>query len=336
MTIGNFDGVHLGHQHIVRRAGEIAQEHDVVVKVVTFDPHPATVLRPGSAPPRLTVLDEKIRLLKESGADDVVVLSPTAEQLAMSPQAFVEMLVRDHSPQVFVEGEDFRYGKDRAGDLKSLRAQGETCGFAVDTVEAVEIALSDHLIASVRSSLIRWLISHGRVADASICMGRLFSLVGPVVQGEQRGRTIGVPTANVGICDELHVPGNGVYAGIALTPEGNEHAAAISVGIKPTFKSNDNQIASKSAVASATNQRPNCMEQSAQAIEAHLLDFDDDLYGQSLTLRFVRWIRDQQKFPEIDALQAQLARDVAQVRALSQDPNFATPAVAPQPIARFE
>lgn len=296
ITIGNFDGVHLGHRKIVAHAAARAQEAGAIVKVLTFDPHPASVLRPGHEPLRLTSLQEKCELLRNAGADEVIVLAPTRELLALEPRSFIAKLVADHDPVAFVEGIDFRFGRGRAGDVMMLRTLGNELNFQTILVPDEEVAMSDHLLAPVSSSLIRWLLSHGRVVDASIALGRAFALRGKIVKGDQRGRTLGIPTANLDGASAIGfaLPMDGVYAGLAQTSQGITKPAAISIGIKPTFAGK------------------------ARTIEAHLLDFTCDLYGQSLTLSVGRWLREQQSFPSLESLKSQLDRDVAQVRELAK------------------
>ncbi len=292
LTIGNFDGVHRGHQAILARAKALAEGHRASVRAITFDPHPASILRPDQTPPRLTDAPRRADLLRAAGADEVVILPPTPELLSQTPERFIQTLVRAQNPAAMVEGGDFRFGKGRAGDVNTLRELGARYGFEVEVVAPVEVALCDQLLAPVSSSLIRWLLRRGRVADAARALGRAYELSGKVVEGERRGRTIGVPTANLdpSIAVGRAIPGAGVYAGYALTGE-QTHPAAISVGQKPTFQGR------------------------SLAIEAHLLDFSGELYGRPLTLRFTRWLRDQQAFPGVDALKAQLHRDIAQARA---------------------
>ncbi len=294
MTIGNFDGVHLGHQAIVSRCGELAREKQVAVKALTFDPHPASVLRPGREPLRLIAAPRKRELLLQAGADEVVILEPTPAMLSLEPHDFVARLVADHHPIAVVEGIDFRFGRGRAGDVKSLAALGDEFGFATHVVPDVQVALSDHLLAPVSSSLIRMLLANGRVMDAALASGRAYELTGNVVQGDRRGRTLDMPTANLDAAATIGraLPGDGVYAGAVELRDGSEHPAAISIGVKPTFAGR------------------------RRTIEAHLLDYAGDLYGQTITLRFHRWLREQQPFPSPDALKAQLHRDVAQVRDL--------------------
>lgn len=295
ITIGNFDGVHCGHRAILARAIHLAKQLDASVKALTFDPHPAHILRPNAAPPRLTSTNDKLRLLREAGADDVQVLKPTETLLSLTADEFVQWLANDHHPVAMVEGTDFRFGAGREGDVATLTTLGKSHGFAVHIVESIEVALSDHQIAPVRSSFIRWLVQQGRMADAAICLGRPFALTGLIEQGEQRGHTMNVPTANLAAdsLSEFTVPKDGVYAGVAQIADGSSFAAAISVGSKPTFAGH------------------------ARVVEAHLLEFDGDLYGQTITLHLARWLRDQSPFPSLLALKAQLGRDIEAVRSLA-------------------
>lgn len=297
ITIGNFDGVHRGHQAMLERAHAIARQHDARVLALTFEPAPASVLRPGTEPPRLDRLNARIRRLKTAGADEVIVLEPTPELLGKTAAQFVAELVDQYRPVAFVEGPGFRFGRGRAGDMALLAELGRQYGFEAVTQPAVEVTLSDMFAAPVSSSLTRWLVGRGRVADAAICLARAFELTGPVVEGERRGRRIGVPTAN--LAGEAYagriVPADGVYAGVAIVePEEASYPTAISVGTKPAFAGRE------------------------LAVEAHLLDFADNLYGRTITLRFARWVRDQYAYPGVDALAAQLERDIALTRSWSE------------------
>ena len=299
VTVGNFDGVHVGHRAIVARARQVADEHDAAVVAITFDPHPAAVLRPGAQPPRLTDLAERIALLREAGADAVRVIEPTRELLSQLPRQFIERLGAEHAPLAVVEGPNFRFGKDRAGDVRTLAELGRAMSFETIVVDPVETPLLDQLVAPVSSSLVRWLLAGGRVADAARCLGRGYALTAPVVKGAQRGRTLGVPTANLdlGALPGRVLPADGVYAGRAAFDDEDqtvEHLAAISIGVKPTFDGR------------------------RRVLEAHLLDYAGDLYGRRLTLRFARWLRDQQPFPNTEALRAQLRRDLAATRRLHE------------------
>lgn len=316
LTLGNFDGPHVGHLAILRQARAIAEPQNARVIAITFDPPPIQVLRPGQEPPIIAPLDQRIDHLRKGGADHVEVLTPTPELLGESAEAFVEQLVKHHRPSAIVEGPDFRFGKGRAGDMATLTQLGQTHGFEAVTVPRVEAALGDLQTVAVSSSLIRWLVGRGRVADAAACLGRPFSLTANVVRGEQRGRQLGIPTANLDPdqLDALIIPADGVYAGLAEIAGGGEgprgqgvdsagpnhqssiinhqsrFSAAISIGVKPTFG------------------------RKQLTVEAHLLNFDADLYGKQITLHFARWVRDQYPFPGVDALRQQLHRDIEQTR----------------------
>lgn len=291
ITIGNFDGVHAGHRAILSRATDAARGEGQRVTAVTFDPHPAAVLRPGTQPRRLMNIEQKCNALRHAGVGRVVVLPATPALLALTPEQFIRRLVKEYSPVAFVEGPDFRFGKDRQGDNETLAMLGREMGFDTHVVERVLMPLHDQLLTPVSSSMIRWLLEQGRVADAARCLRRPFAIDGPVVQGERRGRTIGVPTANLdpAAFTGCVLPCDGVYAGVAVLPDGSRFASAISVGAKPTFG------------------------QVSRTIEAHLLNFSGDLYSQTITLQFHRWLRDQQPFPGLDALKKQIARDIMQV-----------------------
>lgn len=292
ITIGNFDGVHLGHRAILERARGLGDRHDVPVRVITFDPHPAAVLRPGSQPLALSDRSQKDDALKATGADEITVLQVTDDLLSLSADAFIQQMVDRHRPVAVVEGANFRFGKERQGDIAMLKQQGKRLGFEMVVVEQIEVSLCDQAVVTVSSSLVRWLLGHGRVADTARCLGGPYTLTGNVVAGDQRGRSIGVPTINLD-AESLRgrvVPCEGVYGGSVRLVDGSVYPAAISIGCQPTFGC-DGRI-----------------------VEAHLLGYEGDLYGQTVAVRFDRWLRDQQAFPGVDTLQDQLERDVAQVR----------------------
>ena len=310
ITIGNFDGVHRGHQAIIESARQLAEAKQARVLALTFDPMPIAVLRPGEGPPHLGTIDQRIAALKHAGADDVLVINPTKEVLSQEAPRFITGLIEHHNAVGFVEGEDFRFGSKRSGNMKMLAELGSEQGFAVKALPRVEVPLSDHSVAPISSSLVRWLVGRGRVEDASACLGRPFELAGTIVKGDQRGRTIGVPTANLDpdSWKGLITPMDGVYAGsVTLGSEKSEdntsYPAAISVGVKPTF------------------------DQDQLNIEAHLIDFTtehpDALYGSHATFRFARWVRDQYPFPGVEALTEQLKRDIEQCRAIAEQPDTA-------------
>ncbi len=293
LTIGNFDGVHLGHQALLRAGRTLADQTGSALVALTFDPHPAQLLAPapGKAPPLITDIASRIELLKAAGADQVHVIVPTRELLLQEPEAFVQQLINTYRMAGIVEGPDFHFGHNRRGDLPMLRLLGARLGFKVVDVAPIHVELSDHTLVETRSTLVRWLLSKGRVIDAARCLGRPFSLNSQVVTGEQRGRTLGVPTANLnlGLLTNRVLPAEGVYGGIARLSDGRAFAAAISLGTKPSF-----------GVMTLT-------------LEAHLLGFTGDLYNTGITLEFHRWVRDQARFPSVDHLKAQLTRDIAGV-----------------------
>ncbi len=292
LTVGSFDGVHLGHRALIDAARRQADRTGGSVIALVFERHPLATLRPEDAPPPLTLPETRRELLRAAGVDQIVGLDPTPELLSLDPQAFIERMVQAHHPAVWIEGPDFRFGRDRAGNLDVLRDLGKAHGFDVQVIDPVETVLHDLSQVPVRSSLIRWLVLQGRVADAAKCLGRPYAVRGVVVRGEQRGRTIGFPTANLDTGAVL-LPADGVYAGV-VEHDGRPIAAAISLGTKPTFAGHD------------------------RAFEAHLIDFDGDLYGETLEVTVTRFVRDQVAFASREALIEQMHRDVARCVAAAQ------------------
>ena len=290
ITIGNFDGVHVGHQALLARARVLAGSGGQVV-AVTFDPHPAMLLKPELAPPAVQTLQERRECLLKCGADDVHVINTTKELLTMSAEQFMAWLRAQIAFDCIVEGPDFHFGKDRAGDINTLRAIGLKNNFTVDQVEPVEVALSDASSAVASSSLLRWLLQHGRVNDVAAVLGRAYQLTGVVQKGDQRGRTLGWPTANIATGARL-IPSDGIYAGIATLPTGARKRAAISIGTKPTFGVH------------------------ARTVEAFVLDHKApvDDYGWTLTLEFSRWLRGQTRFDGVQALLEQMNIDAQRTR----------------------
>ncbi|MSR34062.1 MAG: bifunctional riboflavin kinase/FMN adenylyltransferase [Phycisphaerales bacterium] len=290
ITIGNFDGVHVGHQALLERARVLAGSGGQVV-AVTFDPHPAMLLKPELAPPTVQTLQERRECLVKYGADQVHVINTTKELLAMSAEQFMAWLRAQIAFDCIVEGPDFHFGKDRAGDINTLRAIGLKNDFPVDQVASVEVALSDASRAVASSSLLRWLLQHGRVHDVAAVLGRAYQLTGVVQKGDQRGRTLGWPTANIATGARV-LPSDGIYAGLATLPTGARKRAAISIGTKPTFGSH------------------------ARTVEAFLLDHKAPLddYGWTLTLEFSRWLRGQTRFDGVQALLEQMNLDTQRTR----------------------
>jgi riboflavin kinase/FMN adenylyltransferase len=287
LSVGNFDGFHLGHQEILRRARLLRERAGDGAKlaVVTFEPHPLTVLKPELAPPRLTPPGFKQSLLRAAGVDQLVILPPDPAVLDLTAEDFWAILRDEVKPTHMVEGQSFNFGRGRTGTIDKLREWAAQSDVKLTVVEPVEVALLDFTIVPVSSSFIRWLLARGRVRDAAICTGRPYLLEGQVVRGHQRGRGIGVPTANVRTEGQL-VPGDGVYVGRAHL-DGVTRAAAVSIGTMPTFGDHRRQV------------------------EVHLIGFDGDLYGKTLAVEFVDWVREQWKFKSVEALKRQLARDIA-------------------------
>jgi riboflavin kinase/FMN adenylyltransferase len=283
VTIGNFDGVHRGHQVLVQRATTEAARRGARCIAVTFDPHPAAVLRPDAVPPALQSLEERVALLRGLGCDDAEVVTFDAGLAAMSPERFVEaLLVQQLEADVVVVGENFRFGQHAAGDVTRLRELGERFGFTVVPVGLVE--LGDR---PVSSSALRALLATGDVEAVAVGLGRTFSLTGEIVPGDGRGRTIGIPTANVKIGPERALPADGVYACWA-TKDGRSDPAVVNVGWRPTF------------------------DGTARTVEAHLIVEDSpDLYGHRVTLAFVARIRGEERFTDAQALVARIRLDVA-------------------------
>lgn len=284
VSVGNFDGVHLGHQRIVERARELAGSGGKV-GLVTFEPHPLTVLRPGHAPPRLTPVGMKNELLAGLGVDYLVELPPTKDVLNITAEEFWAILRDEVRPGHMVEGENFNFGKGRGGTIHKLREWAAQSPVRLHVIDPVSAVLTDLTVAPVSSSLIRWLLANGRCRDAAICLGRPYALEGVIVEGFKRGRTIGVPTANLRVGDQL-VPADAVYAGRCAVG-GRVYPAAVSIGKMPTFG-----------------------DQLPHQLEAHLVGYDGDLYGQTLRVELIDYLREQWKFSGLEQLKGQIARDI--------------------------
>ncbi len=289
LTIGNFDGVHRGHQQLLAQAGLFAANTGGPVVVMTFDPHPVSIVRPDFTPKRLMPLNEKLLRLREAGADVVVVARSEPKLFSLTAAQFVQDVIQARfHPTHIVEGPTFGFGKGREGTPELLKTLAGEFGCEVHILEAVHLQVDEGDTMLVSSSLIRQLLGDGKVRRAGLCLGRAYGLFGSVVEGMQRGTDLGFPTVNLAVEDQL-IPKDGVYAGIAKVV-GRELAAAISIGSAPTFGDVPRQI------------------------EAHLLDFDGDLYGEQIRLDFLRFLREQQKFTGVEALKAQLCIDIQAVR----------------------
>lgn len=287
VTIGNFDGVHRGHQVLLRRATALARQHEVRSVAVTFDPHPAVLLRGDAAPPRLQTLEDRIDALAAAGLDVVLILPFTRELASSTPAGFVaEVLAGSLAAVRVVVGTNFRFGAKAAGDIVTLLELGEEHGFAPEAVTLLELDGR-----RISSSAIREHLQEGDLAWASAALGRPYDLAGTVVAGDGRGRGIGFPTANLAIAPELMIPATGVYAGHAWL-DGAWVPAVTNVGLRPTF------------------------DGTTPTVEVHLLDVDEDLYGTTLRFRFRHRLRPERRFDGVDALVAQIRSDVARAREL--------------------
>ena len=290
VALGNFDGVHLGHQVVVRRAVEKARSRGMRAVAVTFDPHPRSVLRPGSEPKLLTVLEVREELLLGCGVDEVRVLRFDLELSKKSPRDFVrEVLVGELGAGLVVVGENFRFGYKASGDVKDLDRHMRDAGgeaYAVPTYVLGEAAGSGEAINSTR---IRMLLHDGEAREAARLLGRPYSLRGVVVEGDKRGHALGFPTANVLPGAVALVPGRGVYAGHVRVGE-ERYGACTNVGVAPTFERRESRV------------------------EAYLLDYEGDLYGEVIDVTFEERLRPEKQFSGVYELKEQIARDVAEAR----------------------
>jgi riboflavin kinase / FMN adenylyltransferase len=297
VAIGAFDGVHLGHQAVLRLVHDLARARRLSSTVLTFDRHPAEVVRPASAPKLLTTLDQKLELLDATGSVDECLVLAFDEARSKEPaEDFVsEVLAGVLDARLVVVGADFHFGYKRHGDVTLLQRMGAELGFEVlslNLVASPESADGPEGGLPYSSTRARELLARGDVAAAAAILGRPHEVRGTVERGDQRGRELGFPTANVAVPERVCLPADGVYAGTYIGEDGVEHLAAISLGRRPTFYAEAGML----------------------LLEAYLLDFDGDLYGQRARVRFHRRLRGQERFESIDELIAQMARDVEAVR----------------------
>ena len=287
LTIGVFDGVHRGHRHLIERLKEVAARTGRLSGVLTFRNHPASVLRPDFVGRYLTSVDRRIRLIKGLGADFLVPVSFDIELSRLTAREFVAILQDRLRMKGLVVGPDFAMGHNREGDVETLTSLGSEMGFSVNVVDP----LLDEAGHPIRSTHVRHALIEGDVATVSELLGRHFALSGAVVRGVGRGGPLGFPTANLAVPADIAIPGDGIYATWAHIG-GSRHMAATSVGVRPTFDDGEHTI------------------------EAFVLDFDGDLYGQDVRLEFVHRLRDEAKFDTVQALQEQVEKDVTDTRAI--------------------
>jgi riboflavin kinase/FMN adenylyltransferase len=300
LTIGNFDGVHIGHQEILKTAGRVARQKKAALAVMTFVPHPLFVLNPAKAPGILTPLEYKKYLLSQMGVDYLILLPSTVELLALLPNDFIDQfVVQNIKPSVLVEGDDFNFGRGRGGNINTLKDIGKEKGFDVIVVTSAVAKTRDGTTVEVSSTMIRMMLAQGRVADAAIELGRPYRLIGKIISGRGVGRRLGFPTLNMQRPNQV-VPGAGVYAGFVATADtedilfksGQRIPAVYSIGKAETFGDDYPML-----------------------IEAHLLiENVGDLAGKWLAMDFIEKIRDQKKFESEKALIEQIGRDCEQAR----------------------
>ncbi len=295
LTIGNFDGVHVGHQEILRTARRLAADNGTEMAVMTFEPHPVAVLHPESVPGVLTPLSFKLHLLQDYADHCIIVVQDNRELLNLSPQDFVdEFLLATFRPSMIVEGDDFNFGADRAGDVNTLSRLGQERGFRVVVVPPRQIELASKQRVRVSSTMIRYMVESGHIADAAAALSRPYRLIGPVVRGWGRGRKLGFPTLNMQKPQQI-IPAEGVYAGFVEIADGEpqllherRHLAAVfSIGQARTFG-----------------------DQHPLLIEAHVLAGNiGDMTGQWMAMDFIERLRSQHKFSTPDQLVAQIRKD---------------------------
>lgn len=291
LTLGVFDGVHLGHRALLARVSAEASARGLGAGVVTFHPNPITVLRPDVPFSYLTTLEQRVELLREAGADWVAVAQFTSELALVSAKDFCRMLVEDAGMAVLVVGENFRLGRGRAGDVPRLRAIGEVQGFEVLTVP-----LTGGEGDEISSTRIRGALAAGEMAGVTSLLGRPYSLRGPVLHGDERGRTIGFPTLNIGASADQALPPNGVYV-TTVEVLGRRHDSLTNIGTQPTF------------------------EGTRRRIETHVLDFAANAYDQVVRIELLHRLRAEQRFDGAEALVRQIEQDVAATRAYFSDPR---------------
>ena len=290
-TLGTFDGVHVGHQAVLGRTVMEARRRAVPSAVVTFAGHPAEVLRPESAPLLLTDLDQRLDLIAACGLDTAYLVDFDEEVAGWSAEKFMaDALVGQLGAVALVVGPDAHFGNRREGNLEFLRAAGPGLGLEVVLVdEAREMPLT---LESISSTAIRRALRGGDVAQAARMLGRLYAVSGEVIMGDQRGRTIGFPTANISLSKDRAWPSDGVYAGWFERADGSSHPCAVNIGRRPTFH----------------------LHAECSLLEAHLIGFDADLYGESCTVSFVDFLRSERRFDGVESLVAQLKDDIAETR----------------------
>jgi len=284
ITLGNFDGLHLGHQELIRMVIGRARETGGTSMVVTFRPHPLKVLCPEKCPPLISIYEEKIKLIGDLGVDVLVKIPFSLEFAGITPEAFVREVLCGllGAKEIFV-GSNYRFGKARIGTVATLHALGKECGFVVREVE--QISLDGEVISSTK---IRNLLKEGDVRKAARLLGRDYAVTGVVIRGDGRGRTLGFPTANIAPKHAI-IPADGVYA-VRVFVRDRWYEGIANIGVRPTFG------------------------KKTLSIEVFIFDFDEDIYGEEISLYFLSKIRDEMKFDRVDELVSQIKADIAAAR----------------------
>ena len=286
LTIGVFDGVHAGHRYLLKKLQERAAGRNLLGGVVTFNPHPQSVLHPHSQLPWLTSLEDRVGAFKKLGISVAVVLTFTPGVAQLSAHEFISLIKKHLSMRGIVVGPDFALGKGKEGNINLLRALGREMEFSVDVIPPFKIKGE-----VVSSTLIRRLLAKGDMRKVTELMGRYFYLEGKIITSEKRGRVLGFPTANLDIKPQQALPGNGIYATIAHV-QGKHFHSATNIGIRPTFGGVE------------------------EMVETHLLNYKGNLYGKDIRVEFVQKIRDEERFPSSEELKTQIEKDIREVEAI--------------------
>ncbi|MBE0430828.1 MAG: bifunctional riboflavin kinase/FAD synthetase [Dehalococcoidia bacterium] len=286
LAIGVFDGVHAGHRHLLQTLHQRAAEQDLLSGVITFNPHPQSVLNPDDQLPSLSSLEDRIAAIQELGISMVVVLTFTTSVAGLSAREFMSSIQKHLRMRGIIVGPDVALGRGQEGNISMLCALGHEMNFSVEVVHPYIV---DGVVVS--STLIRQALAQGDMTRVERLMGRRFQLRGKVISSDRRGRILGYPTANLSLMPQQALPGNGIYATVAHL-EGKRYPSATSVGIRPTFGDGERRV------------------------ETHLLGYEGDLYNRELRVEFVRRLRDEERFSSSEELKAQIEKDVREVEAI--------------------
>jgi len=286
LTIGVFDGVHAGHRYLLKKLQERAAERNLLSGVVTFNPHPQSVLHPRSQLPWLTSLNDRVGAFRKLGVNIVSVLTFTPKVARLSAREFISLIKKNLGMRGILVGPDFALGKGKEGNIDLLRSLGCEMGFSVDVIPPFKI--NGEIVSS---TLIRRALAEGDMRKVKNLMGRYFYLEGKVITSEKRGRVLGFPTANLDIKPQQALPENGIYATIAQV-EGGHFPSATNVGIRPTFGTGE------------------------EMVETHLLNYKGNLYGKDMRVEFVQKLRDEERFSSSEELKTQIEKDIREVEAI--------------------